>query len=267
MRRSKFVLAGAAIASALVACDKKNFPSPAGPTYPVTAQYLVGTVTEPVGIPLKGVLVTVTDGPFKGRGAQTGVEGHFEIPSVEGEFTLSFYKPDYAATTRHVNVADNISVNVEVPPVAPHPDVSGNWHVRFEPSQNCSPNTFSEPLAHVDYKAAITQRGARLDITFSDGGIVAPVAVEGTIQASGLSTVLSLGCDYYCSGASPAPTVMSRLPDGHVVVVAGAVSASVRDGAMEGWLDGSISLRSATKWPYELLGNCQDPQNRVAFTR
>ena len=161
--------------------------------------------------------------------------GLYEIRDVDGEFSLAFQKAGYASTTLHVNVGLVQQINAEIVPLMPPADVSGNWRARFKPSPTCGQVVGAEAIAAIDfveYGASVAQHGGRLEITLSGGGLVTPAHFGGIIQGTAVSATIPPPCDYYCTGATPPPPILSKLPDGHYLMVGGDVSATLKQNSI-----------------------------------
>ena len=269
MTRSKFLIS-IAVAGTIVACDKdKSLLRP--PLVPSQTKlgFVMGYVLEPGAVPVGNVQIMVADGPFKGRSAVSdNITGLYEIRDVDGEFTLTFQKPGYTTTTVHVNVGI-VQINAEIVPLT-MADVSGNWRARFKPSPKCGQVTGAGTIAAIDfveYGASIAQRGARLEITLSGGGLVTPAHFGGTIQGTAVSVTIPPPCDYYCTGSTPPPVILSKLPDGHYLMVGGLVAATLKQNSFAGTLDGMFALTSSAPPPYDFIGVCQAPEHQVTFSR
>ena len=223
MARSK-LLVGIAFVGAVIACDKDSNMLPKLPLVPSPPRpgFVFGYVLEPEAIPVGSVQVTITDGPFKGQSAVSGDTGLYEIRDVDGEFSLTFQKAGYASTTLHVNVGIVQQMNAEIVPLMPPADVSGNWRARFKPSPKCGQVVGAEAIAAIDfveYGASVAQHGRRLEITLSGGGLVTPAHFGGLIQGTLVSLTIPPPCDYYCTGSTPPPPILSKLPDGHYLII------------------------------------------------
>ena len=270
MARSKFLIS-IACAGAIVACDKDSnmLPRPAVPS-PPRPGFVFGYVFEPEAIPVGSVQVMITDGPFKGRSAVSGDTGLYEIRDVDGEFSLAFQKAGYASTTLHVNVGLVQQLNAEIMPLMPPADVSGNWRARFKPSPTCGQVVGAEAIAAIDfveYGASVAQHGGRLEITLSGGGLVTPAHFGGIIQGTAVSATIPPPCDYYCTGATPPPPILSKLPDGHYLMLGGTVSATLKQNSFAGTLSGIFALTSSAPPPWDLIGACTDLEHQVTFSR
>jgi hypothetical protein len=101
----------------------------------------------------------------------------------------------------------------------------------------------------------------------SGGGLVTPARLDGTIQGTAISVTIPPPCDYYCTGSTPPPSILSKLPDGHYLMLGGNVSATLKQNSFTGTLDGIFAITSSAPPPYDWIGACHDPEHQVTFSR
>ena len=195
------------VAAIVGACDGRSPTSPEIRCAHATVYSLTGIVTEPVGVPVEGATVTVTDGPHKGKSSATDGAGHYALIGVEGGFTVQVDQGRvYVRDEAGHGSADAGTLDVEITPLVISGNISGNWTVTFEPARCPSP-------LNVDarkYRASIVQQGAELTIALSGATFATPPQLTGTIHDLNVSIDLPSGCDFYCYYGPTSPARRRR---------------------------------------------------------
>jgi len=265
--RSTWIAFGIAVSLATIvaACDGRNAARPTPLPTQVTYS-LTGYVTEPVDVPVAGAVITVQDGPHKGKASITDRAGSYALNGVDGGFTVQVAKDGYEPAWRGVTVPQTVALDVQITPLPLSDSVNGNWTVTFEPEAGC-PNQLAGNVR--TYRANIVQHGAQLGITLSGPTFAAPPAeFGGSIQGQDVSMYLPDGCDFYCYyGPSGPPEVIEVLGANQFLAISGQITATAGPSSINGTLSGTFALTTSATPPFSNLATCSGERHRVTFTR
>ena len=262
-----------ACAATIAACDDSPGRNPLLPTPPTPAPrpfyVLSGTITEPVGVPLPGAAVTITDGVNKDKSTTTDAGGRYTLAPVEGGFSVAIKKDGYATAARGVDGPNDVELNVELIPLVPPANVSGSWNVTVRPHSTCPALTNNDVRR---YRATIVQRGAPLEISLSGGTLIRPPALAGLIHGTEVWVELPGGecaafyCYYYYDDSEQFEVVES-LPNNQFLAIAGVITATARGSSVSGSLNGEFAVIQSTESPSDVLASCAHEGHPVTFTR
>ena len=252
-------------ASVVVVAGACNGHSPTSPgDLAPTVYSLSGLVTEPIGVPLAGVSVTVTDGPAKGKSSATDGNGRYVLVGVEGGFTVDISKEGYATASKPVTVPQMLELDVELTPLVPRINISGKWAVTFEPG--CQ-DFLAEDVKR--YSASIVQQGAALEVALSGATFVTPPQLTGTIDFRNISIVLPDGsCGWYCYYYAPTepPGIVERIAANQFLVISGVITATAGQSSLTGNLDGQMTITRTATQPFDVVATCTK-RHQVTFTK
>ena len=213
---------------------------------PPGARIVSGFVREPGGLPVYEALVQVMDGPYSGKWTYTDTSGRFTLTPLAGEVvTIHVTRRDYIATTHHLTLSDDLpDVELSLLPSQAPKDLSGAYDVEIEAASICE---LPEEVWKRRYQAAVTQEGARVNITFSGASFRScypdgPPANQFTGRLMWGNTMqIALGRDDY----SCRQDVMEQITPTSYLELIGVGTLKAEDNAITGeWL-GSWLLREA----------------------
>jgi hypothetical protein len=263
-----YIASGIAVALAVTfaACNGKSPSGPSGVTPRDHRIYsLVGTISEPIDLPVENATVTVLDGPHRGKYATTGLDGRYYLYDVDGGLTIQVSKQGYVTATQGVTVPDVLDQNVVITPAVPNADIGGLWTVTFTPHPSCP--SLTKPAAR-KYQAFITQLGARVEIAFAGASFPAVPKAYGTLHGTNLSITAAGGCaTSYCYYGPVAPALAEQLPGGKALTIEGIIAGAVRGSSITATLNGRFQLVTSPTPPFTVLNSCENEHHPVTFTR
>lgn len=246
---------GGAAAVVLAACGGRapTQPSPVAASAPTTF-FVVGRVTEPVGVPVFAATVTVVAGVGVGNSARTNMQGEYGLPGASGPVTLTFAADGYSTMQREITIERNERLDVELLPLAPSVNIQGAWHVTFEASPDCS--NLPQVARTRRYGASVLQQGAAVVVQFSDAKLSGPTKFEGKVRGDTMS--LPVG-DWDNGG------MVEKVEDALYLMLWGTLSATASGAGLSGAFDGTIYLGDTAETVTR--EHCDSKTHRVTFAR
>ena len=228
---------------------------------------LSGQVTG-LGSVLDGALVQVIAGIGAGLSSSTA-GGTYRLYGVAGDIQVTVSNTSYLTITQAVTVNDNTSLNFDLTPAAPPPDLAGPYTLAITADPAC-PTTDAGALPSVArerrYAATINPTGNQLKVALS-GANFAPNSsnsLDGRLTPDG-ATIWANVEDYYYSGVRNLAEV---LPDGDVYLVSGIMDVTRSGNDLVGSLNGTIRIG---KLPIgrdvgTVVAQCPSAHHPVTFT-
>ena len=229
-----------------------------------------GAVTEPVGVPVDGAMVTLVDAQGRSASRNTDAGGTYLMSAASGEYTLSASREGYRSASTIVRLQPQpsnipVTVDLELVPFAAPADVGGAWTVTLRPAGTCPDFPGFDTRT---YHASIVQSGASLAVTLSGPTFEKAATLHGTIHGAAVSVAMPGGCGYYCYGTpDPGPAVSERPAADQTFTVLGAFQGAAGSASIAGSLSGVLSLTQTTHGEVLELVNCYDQSHRLTFAR
>ena len=252
-------------ASVVVVAGACNGHSPTSPgDLAPTVYSLSGLVTEPIGVPLAGVSVTVTDGPAKGKSSATDGNGRYVLVGVEGGFTVDISKEGYATASKPVTVPQMLELDVELTPLVPRINISGKWTVTFEPG--CQ-DFLAEDVREVQRVHRSARCGARSRAL--GGDVCDPAAADGNDrfpQHLDRSARRQLRVVLLLLRSDGTPGIVERIAANQFLVISGVITATAGQSSLTGNLDGQMTITRTATQPFDVVATCTK-RHQVTFTK
>jgi hypothetical protein len=209
-------------------------PSPSAPEPPLLTFTLAGSVSDTASRPLKGVSVTVVNGPRAGTATTTDDRGRFSMP---GTFTLSAItvtaaNEGYSTLTRSFPPPNrpveggNWWFSFSLEPLGPSANLSGDYTLTLTSNKGCT--KLPEEARTRAYKVSIVARGTTaFEGRLSEARMV-PVPVVGSYFGVGVAG------DF----ADLSLRLAEQLSDGTYLAIEGRTAATVGSSGITGPFDG-----------------------------
>ena len=232
---------------------------------------LTGVVVDPgrPGGPVNSARVEVTDGPARGLGTYTGVDGRYALHGVAGDTNLRVTREGYHPRTEHLVVTDHQSLDLDLPILAPLPDLSGSYRLTVAAADTCGATLPAEAMSRT-YSAVLSQVGPELTVALSGATFATingwtPNGFRGTVEPTRVRIGLgSLGCYGYYYGCGP--SMLERLTPATFIMPSGSVTLGISPTVLAGELDGTIEIHEPAAGPSLFRRTLACPSYRHQFT-
>jgi hypothetical protein len=215
---------------------------------PPGARIVSGFVREPGSLPVYEALVQVMDGPQTGKWTYTDTAGRFTLTPLGGDVvTIRVARRDYVTATHQLRLSEDLQdLELSLVPSQAPKDLSGSYDVEIEAASICQ---LPEEVWKRRYQAAVTQEGARVNITFS-GASFRPCYRDGPPANQftgrlmwGTTMQIALGRDDY----SCQQDVMEQITPTSYLELIGIGTLKAEDNAITGQWLGNWLLREETR--------------------
>jgi hypothetical protein len=227
---------------------------------------LSGNVTG-LGSELDGAVVQVTAGTGAGLSSST-VGGLYRLYGVAGNIQLTVSDTSYVTITQGVTVNSNTSLNLDLMPVTPPPNLVGIYTLAITADPACM-TTGAGALPSVarerQYTAVITKADYPDQVIAAlSGATFAPSSqnlLYGSLTPDGATFYVNDPM-YYYSGARD---LAELLPDGDVYLASGTMALTLSGKDLVGTLNGTIRVAIASNLG-TIVGQCASTRHSVTFT-
>ena len=247
---------GTSTTARLLLATVAALPSACSPTSPDglharPTQFLVqGVVTEPVGVPVAGAVISALVISTGERVAlRTSFEGTYRMLLPAGTAALEIAADGYAVASREVVINGAQTLDLEIVPLEAPKTVAGTWNIRFGASSAC-------PESPVDttreYQSVISQAGARLAVELSGAGLQGQRSFPGVVR--GNHVLVHFG-DWDHSG------ITEKISDSLFLSYWGDASGTLDNATTMGPFNGSIVIQDGDR----SIWSCYGPDHQVRF--
>jgi hypothetical protein len=221
-----------------------------------------------------GATVTVTRGVGEGQAAGTGGQG-YRLYGLSGPITLRVIKDGYRTEERTVTVTDHQLFDIDLPLVAPRPDLSGTFTLTVTAADECGVGRgdghLLEEARERRYTALVTQNGPLVDVELSGEAFVAPMPEDhrftGRIEPGRALFDLTWWDAWWDFGP---PRIVEQLTTGETWLVNASVVATVSPRGLVGTLNGDLVVYPAGVKPEvraATAARCTSTRHQFAMSR
>jgi hypothetical protein len=236
---------------------------------PAGTYRLMGTVVEagtPTG-PIYGALVEVITGSGI-RMTTEAYHGHYALYGVSGETSVRATKDGYQPVARTaVITAQTADFNLELPPVAPRAEVSGNYTLTVRAADECRPGVgeghLPEEARVRTYQAEVRQDGPRLEMTLS-GATLRSRPILGRVEPG--RVVFDLG-DVMDESDTDVRLILDKLATSGFLAIGGVASVTGSADRFSGALGGIFQVFDTESIWSRSIAWCSSERHQFVLSR
>jgi hypothetical protein len=233
---------------------------------------LVGTVNDAQfpTLPVTGARLDVTPGSLS---AITDSSGNYELLGVLPDASIHVAGDGYLPVDANIHLTGNTARSFQLTPSAPRLNLAGNYTLAIDAAPGCSGSgTLTTDLQHRSYQAVVTQTAVDLQVTLAGASFQLDASGRGnkfTGKAGITGATFTLDnftfYYYYYLPNKTYPSLVERLSNGTVLVIAGTAVITGTPAGLSGTLDGGFANYTATPIG-KFLGGCSSTSNQFTLT-
>ena len=224
---------------------------------------LLGTASDN-GVPLAGVRVAVTSGPF--TGTVTTADPHYAFWGLSGDIEILATKDGYREARRRITMTkDPERLDVELVPLSTDIDVSGVYALTVTASAECG-RVVPDAARVKTFNAVLTQEGSRVTATLEGPDYLSwnsrvYNSFKGTLAGNRLTFHIGEG-DFY-----EWPDVSQYLTPPMFYYLGGTVALSGTLPRFEGLLSGTVGVGEYNEFRFVVSSSCRSTSHRFELIR